>query len=109
MALLAISGLHKAVKRKFKIIGVGRLVRPEAELGERCARLSGPMVSHRARVQIEHDVVGKVRVITLPGVERDGLVQHAPETERAVHVAPKGEQPGSFPRHANIPQFLVPE
>ena len=49
------------------------------------------MVGHRVRVQIEHDVVGRIQVIALPGVERDGLVQHAPETERAVHVAPKSE------------------
>ena len=63
MALLAISGLHKAVRKKFKNMGVDGLSCREAELGERGARFSGAVVSHGPRVQIEHDVVGKVWVI----------------------------------------------
>jgi hypothetical protein len=44
------------------------------------------MVSYRALLHVDHDVVGARRIIPPPGIEGDCFMQTPPKSQRTVHV-----------------------
>lgn len=64
-------------------------------------------MGHRALLQINHDVVGALGMISSPRVERERLVQNAPEPEWTVHVAPKRPS-RPISRETNVPRLFIP-